>query len=342
MQTNDFFYKLPFSSIAQYSAQPRDHSRLLVLNRNTGEKDHLSFFELGNYLDPGDVLVFNQSKVFRARLSGKANGKALEIFLLRCLSESINSSYWEVLAKPGKILSQGTEINLSSKLVARVFSKQHEVVQLVIDASKTNVLEFAHEFGQIPIPPYVKQIPEKLSDYQTVYAKQVGSVAAPTAGFHFTDRLLQELKQQGIQMEFITLHVGLGTFLPVKTETLEQHEIHSEYVEVDEITALRINKAKKDGRRVIAVGTTTVRTLEGIVKKNGSFEAYRGEVNLFIKPGFSFEIIDAMITNFHLPKSTLLALVSAFASRETIIQTYEEAIQKDYRFFSFGDAMLII
>lgn len=342
MQTQDFFYELPNSCIAQYSVQPRDHSRLLMLDRKTGQTEHGSFFELGDYLSPGDVLVFNQSKVFRARLFGKANGKSLEVFLLRCVLEKENTSVWETLVKPGKILSKGTEINLSAGLVAQVVFKQDHIVQLLINQTKEGVLSFTDCFGQIPIPPYVKQVPDDLKDYQTVYAKEIGSVAAPTAGFHFTDRLLQELKYQGIQMEFITLHVGLGTFLPVKTETLEQHPIHSEYVEVDEETVRRLYQAKAQGRRVIAVGTTTVRALEGIIKKTGSLQAYCGEVNIFIKPGFSFEMIDGMITNFHLPKSTLLALVSAFATRETILQSYKEAIKMGYRFFSFGDAMFII
>ena len=353
MQTSDFDYHLPTEYIAQLSVEPRDASKLLVLERETSNIDHRSFFNIGSYLKPGDLLVFNQSKVFRARLQGKKHGRAgsgsagesvnVEVFLLRCEKSDESSSYWRALVAPGRRCSAGVNIVLEEDVVVSVHEKNNDdgTSVLLFPFNKTEVLDFVSRFGSIPIPPYIERKLEKLEEYQTVYAKETGSVAAPTAGFHFTQRLLGELREKGIEFAFLTLHVGLGTFQPVKTDRFEDHKMHKEFVEVSEKTADQIRVAKKEGRRVIAVGTTSVRALEGVWKKQGEVCRFVGDVDLFILPGFSFHVVDAMITNFHLPKSTLLSLVSAFASKEDIFHAYEVAIQNKYRFFSFGDAMFI-
>lgn len=364
MKTDLFDYHLPEGQIAQRSVEPRDHSRLMVLDRQTGVWQHKRFLEIGEELRSGDVLVFNDTKVFRARMRGQVEKdgeavKAVEVFLLRAMEGNV----WEVLIRPGRKIRVGDHILFptyvdyfvrSQKAVnilsGTVREKRDDGVMLVeFDRSSDQVIAYANAHGEIPVPPYVKELPTALEQYQTIYARQTGSVAAPTAGFHFTTRLLDELKTKGVQFEFVTLHVGLGTFRPVKTETLEEHEMHSEFVSLDAQTAQRINRAKQEGRRIIAVGTTTVRTLEGIASlppfqggmKGGFLRPYAGDVHLFIKPGFEFRVIDGLITNFHLPKSTLLVLVSAFAGRERILSAYEEAIRHGYRFFSFGDVMFI-
>ncbi len=333
METNLFDYSLPPSLIAQQSMDPRDQSRLMVVDRQTGKWQHKLFFEIGDSLRSGDVLVLNNTKVFRARL----HSDGLEVFLLRARDRFV----WEVMVRPGKSVSVGDEIDLGGLCGVIVEKRSDGVVLIQFNHSADDVIAFANLHGEIPVPPYVKTQPDKFTDYQTVYAKETGSVAAPTAGFHFTDRLIEELKQKGVQFEEVTLHVGIGTFRPMKTETIEEHEMHSEFVSVDAVTAERINTAKKEGRRVIAVGTTTVRTLEGIAFHHGSLCPFTGDINLFIKPGFEFKVIDALITNFHLPKSTLLVLVSAFVGRKQIMSAYEEAVKEHYRFFSFGDAMFI-
>ena len=339
MSTNLFDYPLPLDRIAQFSVEPRDHSKLMVLDRQTGILCHKQFFEIISFLRAGDVLVFNNTKVFRARLRG--NG--FEVFLLR----AFEVSQWEVMVRPGRKIKIGQEVDLGGLRGVVTEKRNDGIVLIEFDCLHDEVIAFANLHGEIPIPPYVKKQPSELSQYQTVYAKETGSVAAPTAGFHFTERLIKELKEKGIQFEFVTLHVGIGTFRPMKTETIEEHEMHSEFVSVSSDVAMRINQAKHEGRRVIAVGTTTVRTLEGIAKCGHSEQseeslcAFTGDINLFIKPGFKFKIIDGLITNFHLPKSTLLVLVSAFAGRENTLAAYESAIKNDYRFFSFGDAMFI-
>lgn len=376
MDTSLFDYHLPEEQIAQHSVEPRDHSRLMLIDRKTGEWVHKKFFQIIDELQAGDVLVFNNTKVFRARLKGfvlregnvvdPSPGQAtfalvpsdtltvspdstrpyIELFLLRARE----GRRWEVLVKPGKKIKIGVCICIDGDLVGVVKEKQKDgTVVIEFDRQPEEVIAFANTHGEIPIPPYVKEQPQNIGQYQTVYAEKTGSVAAPTAGFHFTERLLDELKGKGVQCEFVTLHVGLGTFRPMKSQTLEEHEMHSEFVSLDAKTAERINQAKQEGRRVIAVGTTTVRTLEGIAKQNSQLSpepvegvtGFNGDINLFIKPGFDFKIIDGLITNFHLPKSTLLVLVSAFAGREHILAAYEEAVKQQYRFFSFGDAMFI-
>ena len=342
MRTDLFDYHLPPELIAQRSVEPRDHSRLMVVDRRTGAWEHKRFFEIASELRAGDVLVLNETKVFRARLKGD-----VEVFLLRARE----GNRWETLVRPGRRVKEGQAVAFG-ELIGQVVEKSPDGVVLVeFDRPAGEVIAFADAHGEIPIPPYVKQQPETLDQYQTIYARTTGSVAAPTAGFHFTGRLMDELKAKGVQIEFVTLHVGIGTFRPVKTETLEEHEMHSEFVTLDAGTAQRINQAKHEGRRVIAVGTTTVRTLEGVAalcpadsrppQGEGALCAYSGDVNVFIKPGFAFNVVDGLITNFHLPKSTLLVLVSALAGREHILCAYQEAVRERYRFFSFGDAMFI-
>jgi len=329
---SDYDYNLSPEFIAQEPVEPRDQSRLLVLDQIDGSIKHQRFFELGKFLKDDDVLVFNNTKVFKARL----RTQGLEVFLLRA-----KDRIWEAMIRPGRKVDVGSEIRFKDNLIARVLEKQPSGIVLIeFETTVDEVLQYCDKFGEVPVPPYVKQQPKDLATYQTVYASEIGSVAAPTAGFHFTERLLDELRDRGIQMEYITLHVGIGTFQPVKTKTLEEHEMHSEFVQVDQGTADRINQAKQSGRRIVAVGTTTTRALEGVAEVSGVVGVSR-DVNLFITPGYRFKIVDALITNFHLPKSTLLALVSALASREQILSAYEEAKNQGYRFYSFGDAMFI-
>lgn len=365
MLVSDFDYYLPKELIAQKSIKPRDSSRLLVVD-HFGEKiQHEHFFDLPKFLKKGDLLVFNDTKVFKARLFGKVGGKEVEIFLLR----PIDKFSWQILAKPGKKLKFDSMVKFAGGLECGLQSKDDDGVMIVkFNRPAATVMKIVNRIGHIPVPPYVEKEPTRLADYQTIYAKQVGSVAAPTAGFHFTPRLLKEFKKMGVEMAFVTLHVGLGTFRPVKTKKVEEHKMHGEWVEIGARTAAAINRAKAEGRRVIAVGTTTARTLEGIAflslreaegdeaisLKKGlprsadaglarTVKPYSGEISLFITPGFKFQIIDGLITNFHLPKSTLLMLVSAFiGNRERALLIYQKAVKLKYRFFSFGDAMLII
>ena len=349
--TSDFDYHLPPDLIAQSSIEPRDHSRLMVVDRETGASEHKRFYQILDELRVGDVLVMNNTKVFRARLRAKVNGREIELFLLRPRGEA-----WDVLVRPGKHVAIDDTIQVGP-ISGHVVAKS-EVLSVVFDLSAQELIEFANKHGEIPVPPYVHAAPANLDQYQTVYARETGSVAAPTAGFHFTQELMKKIQEKGIEIHYVTLHVGLGTFRPMKTDTIEEHEMHSEFVMITSSTAQAINRAKKEGRRVIAVGTTTVRTLEGVASKtctNSSdhektstlffdvlpSDGFSGDVNLFITPSFSFKIVDALITNFHLPKSTLLVLVSAFAGREHILAAYQEAVREQYRFFSFGDAMFI-
>lgn len=353
MLTSDFDYNLPSELIAQSPATPRDSSRLMVVDKINKTIKHCHFYDIVNYLKKGDLIVWNNSKVFKARLFGKLTDfnddelfehkKPIEIFLVRPME---NEGVWKVLAKPGRHVKPGMRVRFAPDFYCDVMLKEPTgdiLVQFLDDAE--TVRQKANKYGHIPVPPYVKDEPHELECYQTVYAKHEGSVAAPTAGFHFTPELIQKLKDKGVEFAEIILHVGLGTFLPVKSERVEDHTMHSEWVELSEENAKKINLAKAQGRRVVAVGTTTVRTLEGINKfQNNDFvKSYRGDINLFIMPRFEFKIVDAMITNFHLPKSTLLMLVSAFAEdTKFVLQCYQEAVSRKYRFYSFGDAMLII
>jgi len=327
MKTSDFDYTLPPERIAQSPAEPRDSSRLLVLDRATQTIEHHRFSEIGAFLRPGDLLVVNESKVFKARL---ITGN-VEIFLLHPEGDA-----WLALGKPGKKLRPGTIVMFDDGMTCTIKEKRDEDGTLLIDfgRSAVDVFAWADRYGSVPTPPYVKASQKNDEAYQTAYAKTVGSVAAPTAGFHFTPELIDKLKAQGIRFATVTLHVGLGTFRPMKTETLEEHVMHEEWIDVPDETISAIQQTKQDGGRVIAVGTTTVRALESEVR--------HGFTSIFITPGYLFKTVDALITNFHLPKSTLIVLVSAFAGRELILRAYAEAIKENYRFYSFGDAMLII
>lgn len=338
MKTEDFSYELPVDFIAQTPAEPRDHSRLMVLDRANGQISHHRFFEIGLFLRPGDLLVANETRVFPARFFGSKlpGGGKVEVLLLR----KIDALVWECLVG-GSGMKPGREIQITDGPAAEIVADLGEARRLVRFASP---IEGAFErAGHVPLPPYIRAYHGDPERYQTVFNKSLGSAAAPTAGLHFTPELLARLDQQGIRLAKIDLHVGLDTFAPVTEEDPETHQIHKEWCTLGEETARLINETKANGGRVIAVGTTSVRTLESAAaySRDGKLTAWQGETGLYILPGYHFSIVDAMITNFHLPKSTLLMLVSAFAGRETMLQAYEIAKQEGYRFFSFGDAMLI-
>ena len=339
MKTDDFNYELPPELIAQKPLKNREASRLMVLDKKTGEITHEHFYNIINYLEKGDVLVLNDTKVIPARLIGeKSETKAvIELLLLK----NIENDYWECLAKPVKRLKIGTIINFEDMLKAKVVEILNDgiiKVEMIYDGIFYEILD---KLGQMPLPPYIK---EKLQDkdrYQTVYAKNIGSAAAPTAGLHFTKELLKKIQDKGVIIEYTTLHVGLGTFRPVVVEDVTKHEMHSEYYEMSKKTADVLNKAQREGCKIIAVGTTTVRTLETIMVQYNEFKKCSGQTKIFIYPGFKFKAVNALITNFHLPKSTLIMLVSALASKEIILKAYQTAVENKYRFFSFGDAMFI-
>ncbi len=340
MQTSEFDYDLPEELIAQTPAEPRDSARLLVYDRQTGKIGHRRFYEIGAYLKRGDVLVMNETKVIPARLFGKKRGSqtAFEFLLLR--KRSLTN--WDVIMRPGKRLKTGQYVDFGDSLCARLVEKKEDgvcEVEFLYEGVFEDLLE---QYGNIPLPPYITKRLEQKERYQTVYAKTDGSAAAPTAGLHFTPELIGQLEQQGVTVVKILLHVGLGTFRPMKEETVEQHVMHSEYYCVSPEAAKAVNRAKKEGRRVVAVGTTTVRTLESAADENGQLKACEGDTDIFIYPGYRFRVIDAMLTNFHLPKSTLMMLVSAFCGREQTLELYRTAVEMQYRFFSFGDAMLIV
>jgi len=342
MKVSEFDYELPKELIAKFPAEPRDSSRLLVLNRRTGQIEHRIFRDIVNYLKPGDVLVLNDTKVIPARLYGELpTGGKVELLLIR----QVEPSVWEVMARPARKLKPGKEIIFDSELTGEVLAYVGEGRRLVkfrLPEGK-EFMEKLDEIGHIPLPPYVEreETPEDRVKYQTVFARREGSVAAPTAGLHFTPELLKQLKEMGIIIKTVTLHVGPGTFKPVKVERVEEHEMDYETYSVPPETAQEINRAKREGRRVIAVGTTVVRTLESAASKEGLVKSGEGITNLFIYPGYRFKVIDALITNFHLPRSTLLMLVSAFAGKEKVLNAYREAVKMGYRFYSFGDAMFI-
>ncbi len=336
MKTSDFDYNLPETSIAQIPAEPRDSSRLLVLHRESAEIEHRLFRDVGDYLRTGDLLVLNQTRVIPARMyARKETGGRVELLLLRRL----DALTWEALVG-GKGLRVGRKVRVEA-------GPQAEIIQL-LDGSE-RLIKFSEPIepyfsnvGNVPLPPYIH---EQLNDperYQTVYAREPGSAAAPTAGLHFTPRLLKDLQAKGVNIAYVTLHVGLDTFAPVTEDDPQEHKIHSEWCELPQETADLINETKKTGGRVVAAGTTSVRTLESAVSSQSQVSSFIGSTSLYILPGYQFQVVDAMITNFHLPKSTLLMLVSAFAGRETVLGTYETAIQEGYRFYSFGDAMLIL
>ena len=338
LKKSDFYYDLPEELIAQTPAEPRDSSRLLVYDRASGKVEHKIFRDIKNYLRKGDVLVVNNTKVLPARLFAHTeHGGKVEVLLLKRLS----ALRWEVLVKPGKKCRPGTVLTIEEKLSLTVASVT-ESGERIVDFKCDGVFEEALErVGSMPLPPYIH---EKLKDknrYQTVYAKTDGSAAAPTAGLHFTPQLLEEIKSMGVEVAEILLHVGLGTFRPVKEDAITDHKMHSEYYEVNERAAEIISRAKRKGRRVIAVGTTSVRTLESAAKDDGTIEPCRGNTSIFIYPPYKFRCVDALITNFHLPESTLIMLVAAMVGREKILELYKTAVEEKYRFFSFGDCMFI-
>ena len=340
MKTEDFNYDLPEELIAQTPLAKRDDSKLMVLNRKTGEIKHEIFHNIINYLNKGDVLVLNDTKVMPARIIGekKDTGAIIELLLLK----NIGNNRWEVLVKPAKRIKVGTTISFGNGALEATCTKIGEEGIREVDFSYNGIFyEILDKLGSMPLPPYIK---EKLQDkdrYQTVYAKNIGSAAAPTAGLHFTKELLQEISNKGIKICYITLHVGLGTFRPVNVEDVTAHKMHSEFYQMTKEVADELNRAKQENRRIVSVGTTSTRTLETIMTKEGTFKETSGWTDIFIYPGYKFKAIDAQLTNFHLPKSTLIMLVSAFASKEIILNAYKEAVKNKYRFFSFGDAMLI-
>lgn len=340
MQLEDFNYELPEELIAQTPLEQRDTSRLMVLDKNTGEIEHKHFTDILDYIQKGDTLVLNDTKVLPARLIGvkEDTGAVIEVLLLKDIQENI----WECLTRPAKRVHVGTIVSFGKgELKAKCIEEGEEGIRKYELIYEGILLEILEKLGTMPLPPYIH---EKLSDptrYNTVYAKNIGSAAAPTAGLHFTDDLLARVREKGINIAYVTLHVGLGTFRPVQEENILDHKMHTEYYEMSEETAKLLTNTKKNGNKIVAVGTTSVRTLETIMNKYHEFRSCSGTTDIFIYPGYEFQAVDFLITNFHLPKSTLIMLVSALASREYVLHAYKEAVKEKYRFFSFGDSMLI-
>ncbi len=343
LKVSDFFYDLPPELIAQTPLEPRDSSRLLLLDKNTGKTEHKIFRDVIDYLDPGDVLVINNSRVIPARVYGKrAGGGALEILLLKCRELDT----WEVLTRPGRKMKPGTTVTLGdgqlTATVLDIVEDGNRIVRFDYDRDKyRNIYSVLHEIGTMPLPPYITEKLENQERYQTVYSKTEGSAAAPTAGLHFTEELLCRIRDKGIAIAEVTLNVGLGTFRPVKAENITDHIMHSEYYEITREAAELINSRKRAGGRIIAVGTTSCRVLESASLDDGTLTERSGDTDIFIYPGYRFKALDALITNFHLPESTLLMLVSALAGKDNIFSAYKTAVDEKYRFFSFGDAMFI-
>ncbi|NLC95835.1 MAG: tRNA preQ1(34) S-adenosylmethionine ribosyltransferase-isomerase QueA [Bacilli bacterium] len=340
MRIEDFDFDLPKELIAQTPLKNREESRLLILNRKTGEIAHKHFYDIIDYLNPGDTLVLNNTKVIPARLYGVKQDTHAHIEVL--LLNQKDNDIWEVLCRPAKRVKVGTVITFGDGLLqARCLESFDEGRRYLQFEYEGIFLEILDKLGEMPLPPYITAKLDDKDRYQTVYAKVEGSAAAPTAGLHFTESLLEKIQQKGVNIAYLTLHVGLGTFKPVTETEVVKHKMHSEFYSVSEETAALLNETRKNGKRIISVGTTSTRTLETIMTKFGTFKADSGYTDIFIYPGYQFKAIDALITNFHLPKSTLIMLVSAFASRELIMKAYQEAIKERYRFFSFGDAMFI-
>lgn len=340
MKTSDFYYDLPEELIAQTPLEQRDSSRLLVLDRNSGEVSHRHFYDVIEYLQPGDCLVMNDSRVLPARLLGhRPTGGAVEVLLLR----DLGNKKWECLCKPGRKMQPGNEVIFGNgeltATVTDVLDDGNRVVEFHYEGIFLEVLE---RLGKMPLPPYIKAELADQERYQTVYSREVGSAAAPTAGLHWTPELLEKAREKGVKTAFVTLHVGLGTFRPVKAENVLEHHMHSELCMMSSETAGILNETKRSGGRVICVGTTSCRTLESLVNEDGTFEEKSKWTEIFIYPGYTFKAMDGLITNFHLPESTLVMLVSAFAGREHVLAAYKEAVRQRYRFFSFGDAMCIL
>ena len=341
MKTSDFYYDLPEELIAQDPLEDRSSSRLLVLDKKTGKTEHHVFREITDYLNPGDCLVLNDTKVIPARLIGvkEETGAKIEVLLLKRGADDV----WETLVKPGKKARPGARISFGDGLlvgeVMEVVEEGNRLIHFEYDGIFEEILD---QLGQMPLPPYITHQLQDKDRYNTVYAAHSGSAAAPTAGLHFTPELLQQVRDMGVEIAEVTLHVGLGTFRPVKESDVLKHHMHSEFYKIEQSEADKINKAKKEGHRVIAVGTTSTRTLESAADENGFLTEKSGWTEIFIYPGYQFKVIDALITNFHLPESTLVMLVSALAGREHVLAAYETAVEEKYRFFSFGDAMFIV
>lgn len=340
MKTKDFWYDLPEELIAQTPLEKRDESRLMVLDRTTGAVTHKHFYDLIDYLRPGDCLVMNDSRVLPARLMGhRPTGGAVEVLLLK----DLGGKRWECLCRPGKKMQVGQTVSFGdgslTATVAEVREDRNRVVEFWYEGIFLEILE---RLGKMPLPPYIKEELQDQERYQTVYSRESGSAAAPTAGLHFTKELLQRIREKGVNEAFVTLHVGLGTFRPVKAEEVTEHHMHSEFCMMSQETADLLNETKKNGGRIICVGTTSCRTLESLVNEDGTFSEKNAWTEIFIYPGYQFKAMDGLVTNFHLPESTLVMLVSAFAGREHILNAYNIAVRERYRFFSFGDAMLIL
>ena len=340
MLTRDFYFDLPERLIAQTPLEQRDHSRLLVLGKESGTVSHRQFFELPDFLRPGDCLVLNDTRVLPARLLGhKTSGAAVEFLLLK----AVGYNQWQTLVKPGSKCKPGSEFIFGDgRLKAVIESVAEEGTRIVKFQCREPFEQVLEELGHMPLPPYITETLKDRERYQTVYAKATGSAAAPTAGLHFTDALMAAIREKGVDIQTITLHVGLGTFRPVKAERISDHVMHSEFYSVDPETAEAVNACKKRGGRVISVGTTSTRTLETLGDENGQIHSGSGWTDIFIYPGYKYRVVDALITNFHLPESTLIMLVSALGGQEAVMKAYREAVEKEYRFFSFGDSMLVI
>ena len=340
MNTSDFYYDLPEELIAQTPAEPRDSSRLLIYHRQDETVEHKIFRDIIDYLNPGDALVVNDTRVIPARLYGKKQGTGREVEFL--LLNRLSKDTWEAIMRPGKKLRIGDRVDFAEDLQAEILEKKEDGVTRVKFYFEGLFEPLLERYGNMPLPPYITKRLEDRQRYQTVYAKENGSAAAPTAGLHFTPELMEKIRQKGIDIIPVLLHVGLGTFRPVKVDNVENHKMHSEYFSVSADSARRINETRKRGGRIIAVGTTSVRTLESVADEEGCIKEQSGNIEIFIYPGYRFKCVDALITNFHLPESTLLMLISAFMGKEQALGLYRLAVQERYRFFSFGDAMLII
>lgn len=340
MKTSDFYYELPKELIAQTPVEPRDSSRLMALNRETGEIEHRHFYDILDYLNEGDLLVCNDSRVLPARIFGvKETGARVEFLLLK----QISGNRWETLCKPGKKAREGAEFIFGDGIMKAKIAGVTEDGNRIVDFDcNENFFAALDKIGQMPLPPYITEELKDRERYQTVYSHELGSAAAPTAGLHFTEELMEKLRAKGVNIAYVTLHVGLGTFRPVKVDDVTKHKMHSEHYEIPEETARLINQTKQNGKRVIAVGTTSCRTLESVASFYGEIKPCDGFTDIFIYPGYEFKVLDGLITNFHLPESTLIMLVSAFAGYDNIMNAYKTAVEEKYRFFSFGDAMLIV
>ena len=343
MKVSDFNYNLPKELIAQHPTEKRDESRLMVLHRDTKQIEDKTFKDIIDYLEPGDCLVRNNTKVIPARLYGKIIGKTSEKLVEFLLLKQLENDNWEVMVRPGKKLRQGAKVEFGEGLlkaeILEVMENGNRKVHFEYNGIFNEILD---QIGLMPLPPYITESLKDKNRYQTVYAKYEGSAAAPTAGLHFTEELLEKIKNKGVEIANVTLHVGIGTFRPVKVENIEEHTMHTEHYYIKNEDAEKINKAKKEGHKIIAVGTTSCRVLESIADENGMVKETEGDTSIFIYPGYKFKCIDRLITNFHLPESTLIMLVSSLATKEFIMKAYNKAVEEKYRFFSFGDAMLIL